>query len=394
MDSKILLKDLFQAYYDARRNKRGTLNALKFEMEYEKNLFELRDELLEGRYAIKPSICFVTMKPVQREIFASDFRDRVVHHLVFNYISPIFEKRFIYDSYSCRKEKGTSLGIKRLEHFARSCSENYQKSCWVLKLDIKGYFMAMDRNILYEKIRNILEKKKEELDADFDFVMYLLEKIIFNDPTKNCIIKGKKENWLGLPKSKSLFFSGKDRGFPIGNLTSQLFGNIYLDGLDHFAKEKMGLKYYGRYVDDIVVVHRSRNYLKSIVQAIKNFLKGLFLEIHERKIYLQHFSRGVEFLGTFIKPFRIYIGRRAKGGFFKKISEWNELLEKKKELDKKDCAEILASANSYLGIMKHYQTFMLREKLLSLLDKKFWKYFSIYENLNKIKYKNIKISKI
>ena len=102
-------------------------------------------------YAIGQSICFIVDKPVKREIFAADFRDRIVHHLIFNYINAIFEKHFIKDSYSCRAGKGTSQGIERVDHFIRSCSENYHKDCWILKLDIKGYFMAMDRNILYQE---------------------------------------------------------------------------------------------------------------------------------------------------------------------------------------------------------------------------------------------------
>ena len=384
MDSKKLLKDLFQAYYDARKNKRGTINALKFEMEFEKNLFELRDELVERRYQIKPSICFINFSPVKREIFAADFRDRVVHHLIYNYISPIFEKLFIYDSYSCRTRKGTSLGIKRLDHFIRSCSENYRKDCWILKLDIKGYFMAMDKNILYKKIDNVLEKKKEELKVDLDFVLYLLKKIIFNDPVKNCVVRGKKENWLGLPKSKSLFFSGKDKGFPIGNLTSQLFGNIYLNDLDHFAKEDLKLKYYGRYVDDIVIVHRSREYLRQVIVKIKIFIRRVGLSVHEGKIYLQHFKKGVLFLGAFIKPFRNYAGHRIKGGFFKRIEEWNRLLAEKGKLEKPEVALILASANSYLGIMKNYQTFRLRKKMLNALDGRFWEYFFVQNNFEKV----------
>jgi RNA-directed DNA polymerase len=384
MDSKQLLKDLFQAYYDARKNKRGTINALSFEMNFEKNLFELRDELTERRYRIRPSICFINLKPVKREIFAADFRDRVVHHLIFNYIGHIFEKQFIFDSYSCRDEKGTSLGVKRLDHFIRSCSENYRKDCWILKLDIKGYFMAMDRNILYEKTKKVLGKKEEELKTDLDFALYLLRKIIFNDPTKNCIVRGKRENWIGLPKSKSLFFSGIDKGFPIGNLTSQLFGNIYLDGFDHFAKEKLGLKYYGRYVDDIVAVHKSREFLKQVIGKIKSFVQKIGLKIHEKKIYLQHFKRGVLFLGTYLKPWRNYSGRRTKDGLFRSVKRWNRLLKEKEKLEKSDCLLILASANSYLGIMKNCRTFRLREKFLKMLDGRFWEYFLLEENLEKL----------
>lgn len=382
-DNQQLLLDLFHAYFDARKNKRRTVNALAFEADYEKKLFNLHKDIINRRYEISPSICFIVNKPVKREIFAGNFRDRIVHHLIYNYISPIFEKHFIKDSFSCRIGKGTSFGIKRADHFIRSCSRNYQKDCWILKLDIKGYFMAINRKILFEKIERRLRTHKNT-GFDVDLILYLIKTVVFNDPTKNCRIKGKKEDWAGLPKSKSLFFSGKDKGFPIGNLTSQLFANIYLDEFDHFVREQLGIRQCGRYVDDMVFFHRDRDFLKAAVAKIRNYLqKELELEVHPQKIYFQHFKKGVKFLGVFIKPWRIYVSRRTKNGLFQKARAWNKILEKK-ELNKADCANILASANSYLGIMKHYQTFRLREKILGLLNPKFWEYFFLDGNLEKL----------
>jgi len=342
---KQLLYDLFQAYYDARKNKRNTVNALAFEIDYEKNIFQLYNDLINKKYKIGQSICFISQKPVKREVFAADFRDRIVHHLIYNYINPFFEKSFINDAYSCRKNKGTSYGIKRVNHFIRSCSENYKKDCYILKLDIKGYFMGIDKNILYKKI---------ERNINDDFILQLIKKIIFYDPTKKCIIKGRKENWFGLPKSKSLFFAGKDKGLPIGNLTSQLFGNVYLNNLDYFIKHNLKCKYYGRYVDDIVIVHNNRKYLKAIIPVIRNYLQNnLLLKLHPNKIYLQHFSKGVSFLGTVIKPYRIYIKNKTKGNFYKKIQQFNAVTNSK----------FLASINSYLGIMGNYNTFNLRKSI-------------------------------
>ncbi|PIQ68451.1 MAG: hypothetical protein COV91_04040 [Candidatus Taylorbacteria bacterium CG11_big_fil_rev_8_21_14_0_20_46_11] len=155
------IEDLFRAYYDARKNKRGAVSALAFEVDYEKNLFELYDEIIKSRYKPGESICFISNYPVKREIFAALFRDRIVHHLIYNYISPIFECRFINDSYSCRIGKGVSYGIKRLDHFIRSGSKNYKKDCYILKLDIKGYFMSINRNILFNKIKTALERVYE-----------------------------------------------------------------------------------------------------------------------------------------------------------------------------------------------------------------------------------------
>lgn len=156
-----IIKDLFQAYYDARKNKRNKIDAIEFEMDYESHLFELAEEILNEQYRPSKSICFVVDKPVKREIFAASFRDRVVHHLIYNYINQILEPCFIHDSYSCRLGKGTLYGIRRLDHFIRSCSENYQKDCYILKLDIKGYFMSINRGILYQKVMNRLERGNE-----------------------------------------------------------------------------------------------------------------------------------------------------------------------------------------------------------------------------------------
>ena len=314
------LCDLFRAYYDARKNKRFTFNALSFEENYETKLFKLYKEIISEKYVIRPSVCFISFKPLQREIFAADFRDRIVHHFVYNYIGPIFERLFINDTYSCRAGKGTSYGIKRLNHFIRSCSENYKKDCYVLKLDIKGYFMGIDRDILYQKVKKVLIRYRAIENFDVDLILSLVHQIIFHDSKKRCRITGNKEDWQGLPKNKSLFFAEEDRGLPIGNLTSQLFGNVYLNDFDHFVMYTLGCKYYGRYVDDIVIVHPDKEYLKSIIPFIDNYLESeLYLKIHPKKIYLQYFGKGVRFLGACIKPYRTYVGSRTKGNFYDRI---------------------------------------------------------------------------
>lgn len=363
-NNKKLLQDLFLAYYDTRKNKRNTLNALKFEIDYEKNLFQLHQDIISGNYKIKPSICFVNYTPVQREIFAADFRDRIVHHLVYNYIAPIFEKRFIHDSYSCRLGRGTHFGIKRIDHFIRSCSENYRKDCHILKLDIQGYFMSIDRSLLFSFVNNTLNQYSHKIGFDLPLVFKLLKQIIFNDPTKNYILKGNKNDWAGLPSSKSLFYSGLNKGLPIGNLTSQLFSNIYLNPFDHFVKKELGIRYYGRYVDDFVIIHQDKDYLKSIIPTIREFLQEeLHLTLHPNKIYRQHFSKGVKFLGAVIKSYRIYIANRTKGNFYSAIEAQNKIARNHKPTVEEQAA-FLSSMNSYLGILKHYKSFRIRKRFI------------------------------
>ena len=372
---EVLLSDLFQAYYDARKNKRNTHSALAFEIHYEHELFRLCDEIMNHRYEPLPSICFIVHKPVKREVFAAHFRDRIIHHYIYNQIAPVFENRFINDSYSCRKKKGTHYVIKRVNHFIRSCSENYHRDCYILKIDIKGYFMSIDRSLLYDKLKTGLIKYQAALAGDLETILYLIRQTIFNDPTRKCIMKCKKAEWKGLPASKSLFHAGRNKGLPIGNLTSQLFANIYLDAFDHYLKRDLKIKHYGRYVDDIVIVHRDKEYLKSAIPEIRRYLwESLMLQLHPKKIYIQHFTKGVAFLGTIIKPYRIYIASRTKSNFYSAIMNYN-LLIRKTIPDKAQLQQFLSSINSYLGIIRHYSTYRLREKMLRIrLNSSWWKF--------------------
>jgi hypothetical protein len=384
--SKLLLEDLFQAYFDARKNKRNTVNALEFEFNLEENIFQLHQDIINRKYDLKPSICFINQYPVKREIFAADFRDRVVHHFIYNYIYEIFDNSFIYDSYSCRKEKGTLLGIKRLNHFIRSCSENYHQDCYILKLDISGYFMNIDKNILWKKVRRVLIQNRSKVTRiDYKLLLALIEKTIFNNPTKNCKVKGKRKDWVGLPKNKSLFFSKRSCGLPIGNLTSQLFSNIYLNDFDWFVKKELDCKFYGRYVDDFFIVSKDKEFLRKIIPQIKKYLqKELNLTIHPNKIYLQHFSKGVGFLGSYLKPYRIYIKNKIKTNFNQVINDWNEkALEKDFNFSKEEILDFITKTNSYLGLLSHFKTKRLRQKMVDRIEIKSYNYFYLNDFSNK-----------
>jgi len=381
-----LLEDLFAAYFAARKNKRNTINALAFELHFESNLFALYEEIVGRRYQVSQSICFVTSTPVQREIFAADFRDRVVHHLVFNYVSPLFEKRFTVDNYSCRVNKGTSFGISRIQRFMSQCSANYTRDAYVMKLDIEGYFMRMDRGILYDKVMEVCRSDAQSLNCDPDLLEYLLRNIIFNDPTNGCRIQGKRSDWNGLPSSKSLFAAPPGKGLPIGNLTSQLFGNVYLDELDHFIRKELGIRCYGRYVDDLVLIHADRSYLLECRQSIADFLdERCGLRLHPRKFYLQHYGKGVPFLGVFIKPHRVYIGRRGKANFYRLAQQWNSSQQTEDRITREELLAFRSRMNSYLGLLSHYNTYNLREKAMRrTLDKSFRQYYVVPVSLQKV----------
>tara|TARA_Y100000385_G_scaffold276988_1_gene323384 strand:+ start:700 stop:1920 length:1221 start_codon:yes stop_codon:yes gene_type:complete len=359
---KIELDELFQAYFHCRKNKRNTANALAFEVDFENNLVQLDEEINNGTYKIGRSIAFIVSKPVKREIFAADFRDRVVHHLVIAKLNHLFEKQFIYDSYSCRIDKGTHFGIQRIDRFIRQCSANYTKDCYILKLDLQGFFMSINKNILFSKLEHFISEKYHQ--SDKELILKLCKQIIYNDPTKNCNIKGHKNDWHDLPQTKSLFHSEENCGLPIGNLTSQVFANFYMDSFDHFVKHDLKIKYYGRYVDDFVIVQEDKNYLKGLLPKLSQFLQSeLHVTIHPRKIYLQHYSKGVKFLGTVILPNRIYIADRTKGSFYNAIEKQN-LVARDNKPTKEEQQAFQSSMNSYLGIMKHYNTYKLRKDII------------------------------
>ncbi len=377
MNEKQILYDLFQAYYDARKNKRNTLNQLDFEYNLESNIIKLWQEIISWTYEVGRSIYFIQEKPVKREIFAWDFRDRIVHHLVYNYISPIFEKDFIYDSYSCRVWKWTSFGIKRVQKFIRSCSENYTKDCYILKLDISGYFMSMNKDILWEKIEKIFGTGTFK---EYQYLKTIIQKIIYNDPTKNSIFKWKKRDYLWLPKNKSLFFAKPNCWLPIWNLTSQLFSNIYLSDFDKFIKNKLSCKYYWRYVDDFVIVHEDKEFLVSLIPKISNYLKiELWLTLHPKKIYLQYYSKGILFLGNFIKPYRIYAWKRVKINIYNKINLLNQKIRQNNwKMDKFLKQDFRQTFNSYLWLIKHQNSYNLRKNfLLNKISNYFWNEFYI-----------------
>ena len=243
--------------------------------------------------------------------------------------------------------KGTLFGIERLEHHIRSVSQNYTRSCYVLKLDILGYFMSICRARLYEIVTEGI--RGHAGDALYPYMVDLLGKVIFNDPVKGCRFKGNQSDWDGLPPSKSLFHATPGCGLPIGNLTSQLFSNIYLNSLDQFVKRELHCRHYGRYVDDFYLVDASRDYLLSCIPRIRDFLdKELALKLHDRKVYLQEQSKGVPFLGCVLKGGRRYLTRRAYHLMHERLQEVLTY--------EPNPFQIRSVVNSYRGHCCHFDT--------------------------------------
>ena len=367
---EIAMEDVFRAYYECRKNKRRTVNALAFELNFEQEIIRLWKEINSGKYKIGRSIAFIVQEPVQREVFAADFRDRIVHHLLIDKLNPLFEEDFRDESYSCRVGRGVLYGVKSIASAIEACSEGYTHDCWVLKLDIRSFFMSIDKTILYRMLHEFISEKYH--CPDKRIVLRLVQQVVFYNPEEHCVIKGRRSDWNGLPCHKSLFWSSRNCGLPIGNLTSQIFANFYLNRLDKFVTEELGFKYYGRYVDDFVLIHRDKAILLEARRKISGFLqKNLKLQLHPQKVYLQHYSKGVRFIGAFIKPKRIYIGNRSKSNLYQKIYALLPQLAGSLTQLLDNLQAFAASVNSYLGFMRHYNTYNLRMKILKLLDSTF-----------------------
>lgn len=374
-DTEQFLENLFELYFQCRKNKRYSFGALTFEVDFENNLMQLYRELQTKTWHPGSCNCFIVDKPVKREIFAAPFKDRIVHHILISELEPCFEKYFIHDSYACRKGKGTHMAIKRLFHFINSQTCNNSQEAWILKMDIKGFFMNIERKKLYEKLELFIETKYrqsllEKLETDknkkfkgqwiFDlkeieeklsFVKYLTREIVFNDPTCSVNYKSSKRAWEGLPKDKSLFTTKTGYGLPIGNLTSQVFANFYLTEFEQFLKEELGLT------------------------------------LHPKKIYLQPAKIGVPFLGAYIKPNYIMAGKRVLKNFMQKARGYEKLAQNHKP-SKEELNQIQASINSYLGIMRHYKSWRFRVKVLKeYFKEKLSKHYRIEKSAIKIEKK-------
>ncbi len=374
----IILENLYKAYFEARKNKRNSNEQLRFEMNYEHHLHTLYEQIITRTYQVSPCKAFVINKPVYREVFAPQFIDRVVHHFIVSYITPQVEAILIDDCYSCRKGKGTLYGIKRAQQHLRTVTNNYTKDAYILKLDIAGYFMNMNIKKLHTQVKKLnLVQNTHCSDKEKEILHYLIEKIIFTNPTKKCEIRGDKSLWKFIPKNKSLFHSPANCGLPIGNLTSQIFGNIYLNEFDHWVKEELGIKHYGRYVDDMYFMHNDKEFLKKSVNKIKEKMQEYGMTIHPKKIYFQHYTKGLEFLGRYIKPYRSYISNRTKNNFLQLVRKINTTFttNNNKQLDTQMLLQYRSRLNSYIGLFQHANSYKLMQKIMRNLTRQFYHYF-------------------
>lgn len=373
---------ILEAYFDCRKRKRSTVGATEFELDYVHNLVELMNEVNSRQYKIGKSICFVVRYPRYREVFAGEFRDRIIHHYIALRLEPLFERIFCDRTYNCRKGKGQLAGVTQLAEDIREESENYTKDAYVMKVDLKGFFMSVIKSKLAKMVDDFIIEHYE--GDDKEDLRWLCNLVVMHRPELNCERRSPLWMWNFIPKEKSLFTNGEDRGIAIGNLFAQLFANFLLNVID-WKIDAVCVRH-NRYVDDISFVSKDKKKLLSIVPMLRTELGKLGLRLNEKKSYLRHYSKGVQFTGAVIKPDRIYVANHTINSFAIAV----ERLGKAAEMGMiDDIKKNIASVNSYLGIMTHYNEYATKRRIMAKLPPKFYEYCYIEGHFDvvKLKYK-------
>jgi retron-type reverse transcriptase len=262
----ISVENLLLAWKEFKKGKKSRIDVQIFERNLMSNILSLHHELANKTYKHGTYFAFNISDPKPRNIHKASVRDRLLHHTVYRVLYPFFDKTFIVDSYSCRVNKGTHRALRRFEYFARKISKNHTKTCWVLKCDIRKFFASIDQKILLDILDGYVSDKD---------IVWLLTTVI-----------------------QSFYSTESGKGLPLGNLTSQLFVNIYMNEFDQFVKHRLKAKYYIRYADDFVILSTDRNEVEIFRQKASDFLtERLKLSLHPNKVSIETFSSGIDFLG-------------------------------------------------------------------------------------------------
>lgn len=323
-------ENLFIAFDEFKRGKRKKEDVMSFERNLELNIFELSQQLFSKSYQHHTYATFTIWDPKYRIISKAEVRDRVVHHVLYNYLYSIFDKTFIFHSYSSRLTKGTHIGVKNFHKKTRKVSENFSKPCYALKCDIKKFFASINHSILMSLL------KKKVVDPD---ILWLINNVI--------------QSYSNTPNT----------GLPLGNVTSQLFANVYLNQLDRFIKHDLHIKYYFRYADDFVILNQSKDYLKKLIDLIDEFLQTeLKLRLHPQKVFIRKLKQGIDFLGYVCLPHCRTIRTKTKRRMFKKFDQrQNEMFAGERTSE-----SFNQTLQSYLGLLKHANSRGLVRKLEKL----------------------------
>ncbi|MBI2356127.1 MAG: group II intron reverse transcriptase domain-containing protein [Candidatus Doudnabacteria bacterium] len=339
-DEIISVENLLLAWQEFIRGKRNKPDVQLFAHALIDNILQLHNDLANKTYRHGGYYQFKISDPKPRDISKASVRDRLLHHAIYRILYPFFDRTFIADSFSCRVDKGTHKAVNRLLAMFRKASKNNTRTCWVLKCDIRKFFASIDHDVL----KNILARHVPDID-----MLWLLGNII-DSFGSDCFVgrqtKPRPENRPPRNDIKSVFASeakqSHNQGLPLGNLTSQLFVNIYMNEFDQFVKHKLKVKHYIRYADDFIILSPSEEELTAILSRIAVLLKQeLKLRLHPHKVTLKTFASGIDFLGWVNFPHHRVLRTATKKRMLKRIrvNSTNETLQ------------------SYLGLLKHGNTF-------------------------------------
>jgi retron-type reverse transcriptase len=336
-EKMISLENLFQAWANFKSDKQQKKDVRKFEWKLEQNIFRLHWELRGRTYTHGAYTSFHIQDPKQRHIHKAKVRDRILHHAIFSMLNPLYEETFIPNSFSCRIGKGTHKGVLALEKMIEKESKNHSMPCFVLKCDIRKFFDTVDHEILL----GIMFKRVKD-----ENVRWLLKEVVES-----------------FSSEQSDIF--RARGVPIGNLTSQLFANVYMNELDQFAKHELKIKHYARYTDDFVIVSHNREYLSTLLKPISSFLEQrLALKLHPRKVTIRKCKQGIDFLGYIAFPHYRTLRTKTKKRIFKKLRE----RVREYEAGARSEESLNQCLHSYLGVLSHADTYELEQELMN----QFW----------------------
>jgi retron-type reverse transcriptase len=355
-------ENLLRSYKLARKSNRYKKRICQFDFFLESNLLKIQEELINETFITRPYNHFVVTDPKIRQIAAPEFRDRVVQHALVDVIEPLFENGFIYDSYACRKNKGTTFALKRIQKFLKASHSFYGKDeeIYFLKCDIRKFFPSISWDILLSFVRKKIKCPK---------TLRLIEKIVTTHQVYRKI-SDKPKTQLSLFDNPDNFEEvvsvEKRKGLPIGNLTSQLFANVYLNELDNFAKHTLKERWYGRYMDDFLIISNDKKHLLSVKEEINKFLnEKLKLTLHPNKSFVQNTKNGISFVGYRI--FYDYVLIRGSTLIHFRKKHKKRLKQFKTGRITKE--ELRQSELSFKGHMKHANTWnlqkMLREKVFT-----------------------------
>lgn len=362
----VTIEEVYAAYYDCCKHKGSTPGCIEYQMNYIANNYQLYIELNLMIYEISKSKAFCVTRPKLREVFCADFRDRIIHHLLAIKFADILESEMTDKAYACRVGKGTDYGIADVKKQIKRVSDNYTKEAWILRGDLQGFFMSINRSLLHGLLEKVIRKKYH--GSDIEWWLWLWKKVITHDPTKNCVRVGDLSLWDKLPANKSLFTCGEGKGLPIGNLPSQLLANLLLSQFDKLMIERVGKDGgYGRYVDDFLVISKDKKSLLNIMQEARNYLlEELGLTLHPHKVSLQRAASGVRFTGVLIRPGRALPNPRTIEHLYDVIDRFGMVPNPEGEVLQRYANRI----NSLMGMLAHCNTYNIRRKAWTMMPHK------------------------